>query len=278
MVSIPSTADTALFETSPDNNLGGNTDVPSGTTSSGFKSRGLFKFDLAGQIPTNATVTNVSLTLKVTRTSNGASNSTFLVRRVLRDWGEGSKTSSTGQPATAGEATWNARFAPSTLWNNPGASLGVDYSSTISASKFVSGLGSYTFTSTTALIADVQAWLNTPATNFGWLVLSQDEGVNSTARRFGSREDTTNAPVLVVQYTTSAPVPPQLTGVTLTNGSFRFEFTAEAGKTYTVESRGGLTSGSWTTFTNLAAQPVNTNLLILAPLSVSNGFYRVRTP
>jgi hypothetical protein len=45
----------------------------------------------------------------------------------------------------------------------------------------------------------VQSWLDTA--NYGWLLMSDDEVTNRTARRFGSKEGGTAAS-LTVEYTT----------------------------------------------------------------------------
>jgi hypothetical protein len=50
------------------------------------------------------------------------------------------------------------------------------------------------------LVEDLQNWLNNPAANFGWMLISDSEGVEFTARRFASREDSVNSPILTVQY------------------------------------------------------------------------------
>src|SRR5204863_4518277 len=51
------------------------------------------------------------------------------------------------------------------------------------------------------MVADVQAWANNPAANFGWILVAQDE--TGPAIRFMSREGSP-APSLVVDFT--APV------------------------------------------------------------------------
>lgn len=57
------------------------------------------------------------------------------------------------------------------------------------------------------MTADVQAWVNTPATNFGW-VIKTDEAGSRTAKRFASRNNATAAerPVLTIDYTSATPV------------------------------------------------------------------------
>jgi hypothetical protein len=46
------------------------------------------------------------------------------------------------------------------------------------------------------MAADVQSWRDTA--NYGWLLLSDDEATNRTARRFGSIEGGTGASLTVV--------------------------------------------------------------------------------
>ncbi|MDB6122435.1 MAG: uncharacterized protein JWQ71_1428 [Pedosphaera sp.] len=67
------------------------------------------------------------------------------------------------------------------------------------------GVGNYGFSSNSALVLDVQNWLNNPSSDFGWILLAQNESTLNTAKRFGSREDGLNrGPVLTIDFT---PVP-----------------------------------------------------------------------
>ena len=50
---------------------------------------------------------------------------------------------------------------------------GGDFSGTASASQSVGAIGQYTWSSA-QMVADVQSWLDTPASNFGWLVLGDE--------------------------------------------------------------------------------------------------------
>jgi hypothetical protein len=52
------------------------------------------------------------------------------------------------------------------------------------------------------MVADVQNWLNNPATNFGWALLG-NEAQGQTAKRFNSGEDgnTLYTPTLSITYT-----------------------------------------------------------------------------
>jgi hypothetical protein len=203
-VTLQPVADTSLFENSPDNNLGA-ADLAAGTIRIGSKSRALVRFDLVGKVPGDATITSVEMTFRVSKTppAFSAVASTFGLHRILRSWGEGLKGGTVGSPASAGEANWNARSFPDVLWNAPGAAAPLDYSTTASGTTPISGPGPYTFASAPGLVADVQAWLANPGANFGWILISQSEDIPFTARRFASREDPSNGPSLIIQY--SAP-------------------------------------------------------------------------
>src|SRR2546426_11165996 len=99
-VMLQPSADTSLFEDAPTNNLGGLDMLVTGTTAIGFRSRALIKFDIAGHLPANATVTNALLRLTVVRTpSSGGKDSIFRLYRVVQGWEEGDKAgTSVGAP------------------------------------------------------------------------------------------------------------------------------------------------------------------------------------
>lgn len=121
---------------------------------------------------------------------------------TLADWQEGAADGSgnegQGADAAQGDVTWTQRVFMTLDWDM----VGGDFSSNASASVTVGGIGSYTWESTSQLVADVQNWLDDPATNFGWLILG-DETRSQTAKRFDSRDNANgeNRPVLVVEYT-----------------------------------------------------------------------------
>ena len=199
-------AATATLTPSKDNTLYGNGDenLSNGAGaylfagSSGEKRvlRGLIAFNLS-QIPAGSTVNSVRLAFAI-NTPLAANANTVRLHRVLADWGEGTSVAGSGggggAPATNGEATWNARMFNTANWTAPGG----DFSSTVSASQSVSGgSGTATFTSA-GLVADVQAWVNNAAANFGWIMVAQDE--TGPAVRFSSREGTP-APMLVIDFT-----------------------------------------------------------------------------
>lgn len=166
--------------------------------------RGLIWFDVASSVPAGSRITKVVLQMHMSKTPSSTTRITEL-HAVLADWGEGS-SDATGQEgkggvAKTGDATWLHTFFPSALWTTPGG----DFSPTASASLGVAGSGFYMWGSTTQMVADVQSWLDQPATNFGWLVLGREDA-SRTAKRFDTRENATaaNRPQLMIEYCTPA--------------------------------------------------------------------------
>ena len=171
-----------------------------GKTGSGLIRRALVAFNVTASIPAGSRVTGVALALNVSQTISGPD--TVRIRRVLENWGEGTSVASGneggGAPATIGDATWIHRFFNTSLWSTMG---GVSVAAP-SAARIVSGLGSYTFGSTNEMVADVQQWLDNPSTNFGWMIVGEEDSLHLT-KRFDSKEDTVSSvrPRLTVTYT-----------------------------------------------------------------------------
>jgi hypothetical protein len=175
--------------------------------------RALVEFDIAGQVPAGATIESVRLTLDMSRTTSPESN--VALHRASQEWGEGASNApgEEGGGATAqdGDATWlHAIFHPaggSVLWSNAGG----DYDASASAVTGVEGPGTYTWSSE-QMAADVQAWLDDPSSNHGWMIIGDEKTVSS--KRYSTREDPTagNRPVLTVTYSEEAECPPDFTG------------------------------------------------------------------
>jgi hypothetical protein len=165
--------------------------------------RGLLAFDISS-IPAGSTIDSVTLRLFVNQTSSGTAD--VSLHRVLASWGEGASNSGasgggSGAPARANDATWLHRFSPGTFWAAPGG----DFTSTASAVIPVDNFGAYEWTGA-GLVADVQAWLDNPSLNNGWLVRG-DESASSTAKRFATREEAIEdqRPLLTITYTVPTP-------------------------------------------------------------------------
>src|SRR5206468_7726847 len=176
-----------------------------GETAMGELRRGVLAFDIAGSVPPGSTITAVSLSLNMSRTLLDTAR-TIELHKLLADWGEGTSHApgeeGDGAPATANDATWRHRFFDTIFW----AMEGGDFSPTVSASQSVGPVGPYTWNSA-QMVADVQSWVNNPASNFGWLVLG-DESAAGTTKRFDTRESA-SPPVLTIEYRSgqSAPRP-----------------------------------------------------------------------
>lgn len=164
------------------------------------KRRAIIKFDLAAAIPAFATITDVSLTLTQSRTVGNAV--TVELRRCLETWGEGGTDSlgmeGAGDPAVVGESTWIHRFYATANWNQSGGTFAAP-----SATLVVGTEGVYTFTATAGMIADLQSWLDDPASNHGWVMKVASELPRKTAKRFNSRSHVTGSthPQLRVTFT-----------------------------------------------------------------------------
>lgn len=188
---------------------GGAQAIFAGVTAQGSgvdKRRALIQFDIAGAIPAGATITNVSLSLYCDRAAN-SSSSTFELHRIISDWGQGSSNrdnqGAMGAAAQPGDATWTSRFFGSGQnWAQPGG----DFVAAASAIRSQAGVGIYTWSSTSMLVADVQGWLNNPSGNFGWLI-KNNESSSRNARRFSgiTWPEATQRPALTIQYTIPAP-------------------------------------------------------------------------
>src|SRR4051794_2310487 len=165
--------------------------------------RGVLAFDISNHIPLGAVITAASLSIHMSRapTTNAYA---MELHKLLAAWGEGTSVApgeeGDGAPATPLDATWRHRFFDTVFWSTEGG----DFSATVSASQSVGGIGPYTWSSA-QMIADVQSWLDNPASNFGWLVLG-DETAAATAKRFDTRESTA-PPVLTIEYTQGPPTP-----------------------------------------------------------------------
>lgn len=196
-VTIAPIKDNTIFSESNNSNGGG--DLYVGRTKAGGVRRALVQFDILGNVPAGASIDSISVSFVQTQINGGATGN-FELHRLNQAWGEGTAAGA-GQGATAGagDATWSSAANGSTLW----ATAGGDFAATSGTTTFSTPLTAYVFASSAGLVADVQNWLDTPSSNFGWLLRAADE-VNNTARELGSRSSSTQAPSLVINFT---PVP-----------------------------------------------------------------------
>lgn len=214
-VTLGALADATIYQDAVQNANGAGMGLFSGVTGAGSPRRSLISFDIADNVPVGSTITSVELTMVLGRTPPaGPTTSTIGLFSVTSPWTEGSAGSGTtviagtglGFTAGAGDVTWNARTFPGTLWTTPGG----DYLPTVSALATVGNVLNVSSTwSSAKLTADVQGWLNSPSTNFGWLLINQDEITQQDVRAFYSREwsDPSQRPQLLISYLAPVPAP-----------------------------------------------------------------------
>ena len=199
IVNIMPSKDNTLYEYDPaegDHSNGAGFHFFAGENGMGELRRGVLAFDVAGTIPPGSTIIAVTLSMNMSMTQAGAV--TVELHKLLADWGEGTSHAPMGEgdgaPATPNDATWRHRFFDTVFWTTQGG----DFSATVSASQSVDTSGHYTWSSA-QMVADVQSWLDNPASNFGWLVLG-DETAIATAKRFDTRESA-SPPILTIEFT-----------------------------------------------------------------------------
>ncbi len=167
--------------------------------------RGLIQFDVAGGVFEDATITNVTLTMYMSRTNVGSPTVNIALHRLSTEWGEGATDAQdeegVGGPPEPGDATWEHTFFDTDSWTTQGG----DFLGTVSAMTAVGDEGFYSWSSP-QLIADVQDMLDNPGGNLGWILIG-DEDQPTTAKRFDSRENPTMSqrPVLVIEFEGGVP-------------------------------------------------------------------------
>jgi hypothetical protein len=200
-VTLTSVADATLF--SEDGALASGADDGTfvGYTRANATRRTLVRFDLSA-IPSNAAVSNATLSMSVTRALNSPLDIDVTVHRMLATWGEGTSTAAVGGgaggQATPDSATWTHRFWPTTPWTTTGG----DFEATSSGSRLIGPVNTYAWPSSTGMVSDVQGWVQNPTSNHGWMVIAAEFGAIVTAKRLASREFATASqrPTLTITY------------------------------------------------------------------------------
>lgn len=168
--------------------------------------RTLLRFDLTS-IPPGTAVESVDLTLEMSRTISP--DFQFALHRVTTAWSEGPSDAlgqeGAGIVSESGDATWLHTDFPATPWMNPGG----DFAPAPSAVVEVDTLGFYTWGPTPEMIADVQAWIDDPSANHGWILVGPEVPMSFSAKRFNSREnaDVGSRPRLQVTVTAVDEIP-----------------------------------------------------------------------
>ena len=182
--------------------------------------RALLRFDLSS-IPPGSEITAVRLSINVDLVPPMATGFDAALHRVSAAWGEAGSFApgpgGGGAPALPGDATWLHRFFDTEFWAAPGG----DFEPQASAvTALDGGVGSFSFESTPALIADVQQWVNQTTANFGWMIRGEESNPQN-ARRIASREnpEPALAPTLEVEVTPAVLPPPATPVPTLGAGA-----------------------------------------------------------
>ncbi|HET9299167.1 MAG TPA: DNRLRE domain-containing protein [Candidatus Polarisedimenticolaceae bacterium] len=207
-VTIAPSRDTSLFQY--DGTYGcGDGPLFAGQTGAFGIRRALVRFDVAAAVPAGSTIQSVSLEFYVAQSGPLATITDLgTLHRILSNWGEGASVCFLGDgvPAETGDATWTYSFYNSSFW----ATAGGDFAALASASTAMPVDGSGKFDSTAAMVADVQGWLDTPATNDGW-ILRVNEVPARSARKILSREEqdeVNSGPMLNIVFAPPVNTPP----------------------------------------------------------------------
>jgi len=190
-VALSANQDNTIYEDFVDGSSGSGAFLFSGETGMGSARRALLRFDLS-EIPAGSTISGASLELWCNMSPLGAGSDDFNLHRLTADWGEAGSDAGVpggqGDNADVDDATWIDRFFVQGMpWDTPGG----DFDAGSSAFDSIGGcsptvLVSMTFSSR-EMVADIQAWVDDPSSNHGWILIG-DEAVPQSARRFISRD------------------------------------------------------------------------------------------
>jgi len=210
-------SDTFINSHNPDNNNGASLSIFTGLDGMGGIMRSLIRFDLPAALQGRVTVTGVQLTL--TTRGLGASDAlpgtvaTESLQAVTEAWTAGNGLGNAQGFFVVGErcagsitgATWNQPNcgAAAAGWMSVGGSVApaVSGQAVAPAAPDSAVIWDAAAAGNSRLIADVQGWIDSPASNHGWRIASSTEaGVTGLAQRFYSTEAPINTPGLALAY------------------------------------------------------------------------------
>jgi hypothetical protein len=180
--------------------------------------RGLIQFTPPAALQGHATVTAVQLemTIEALGMPTRRIDAVESLRAMTEAWRQGNGVGDAAMTFTVGQmcsdtvtgATWNqpaCAAGTTATWTTPGGTAvatvsgqadttGVPFDSQVVWDGAAAG--------NAGMIADVQGWIDTPAGNHGWLIMSSDEITQPAPQRFYSTEaGGTTAPTLTITYT-----------------------------------------------------------------------------
>lgn len=198
------TSDTSIMEESGQLSAGGDDKIFVGRTQGNLGTtfrRGILQFDVR-EIPPGSQVTRVTVSLRLVASGSGGTTDTLRLHRLTSPWGEGTVlgpgNGAQGGTARDGDATWTHNFLNASMW----VSVGGDFATPATATTTLSpSIGTKTFSSTAALVDDVQGWVNDCEANFGWILIG-NETTRGSIKLFGSSENSTanRRPKLEVEF------------------------------------------------------------------------------
>ena len=177
--------DTTIFNPGDEAGNGAGESIFVGTTGQGNVQRSLIQFDIAGNLPAGAVITDVWLYMTLTKAAAGETDRNMTLHKITTEWGEGAgvATGGSGGAAQEGDATWKYTFFSTTEWTNPGGDFEMDSSGEAAVGKT---LQPYRFEGN-GMVSDVQEWLHNPSSNFGWMMIGTEDQ-NAQSRQFAPRE------------------------------------------------------------------------------------------
>ena len=176
-VNIQATKDNSIYSEFLNNSNGAGSTLYAGTIASSVgHRRALMAFSFSS-VPSDAVVASATLTLrcdKVPTQPIPPLSFNFALHRLLSDGGQGTSNGiGQGAPASPTDATWLKPFFGQP---DPWIIDGGDFSGVKSATRVVTGIGTYTW-SNPQMAYDINAWRAAPASNFGWLLKADRVGL-----------------------------------------------------------------------------------------------------
>jgi hypothetical protein len=208
--------DTFINSGNPANNNGGSSSLFTGTDGHGGLMRALVRFAMPAGLQGRATVTGARLQLTVRELPNNTIGPAALetLARVTQPWAQGNGSGELPGTITVGlacggtitGATWNqTNCATAVAWTTAGGSVTAPPSGQADTTGVAADAAvTWDSVSNPAMLADVQSWLDTPASNDGWRLASNTEGAPSAAQRFYATEAGAFGPSLSVTFTCKA--------------------------------------------------------------------------
>jgi hypothetical protein len=196
--------DTMVWSGGAANNYGILDRIDVGRGNSADITRGFIRFDISS-LPAGATLTAANLFLYHYLELNTIDRNVS-VHRSLVQWYEGNKNGAAPDGGVDG-STYNHRNAiGSVAWGASGGLSGTDYAAVATSTVSITTTGQFFSWN---VLADVQAWYDASATNYGWWLIG-DQSTNGTIKRFRSSDHSTagERPYLEITYTVAATVPP----------------------------------------------------------------------